>query len=65
MPQEAWGSISDLGARVYERRTGTVVAERVFPSPDRDGCDAREASLGMRNAEPGARWAWDELRLSR
>ncbi len=61
-PDGSTVSISDLRARVYERRTGMVVAERVFPSRDRDGC---ESVIGERNAEPGARWAWDELRLSR
>ncbi|MDC0746009.1 hypothetical protein [Polyangium mundeleinium] len=62
-PDGSTASLSQLRARVYDRRTGIVLAERVFASPDpAAGCEAR---MGMRNAEPGARWAWDELRLRR
>ncbi|MDI1450592.1 hypothetical protein [Polyangium sp. 6x1] len=61
-PDGSTVSISDLRARLYERRSGIVIAERVFPTRDSVGC---ESEIGMRNAEPGARWAWDELRLKR
>ncbi|MDI1434741.1 hypothetical protein [Polyangium sorediatum] len=61
-PDGSTTSLSQLRARVYDRRSGIVLAERVFAAPDPGGCENR---IGMRDAEPGARWAWDKLRLER
>ncbi|MDI1476740.1 hypothetical protein [Polyangium sp. y55x31] len=61
-PDGSTVSIAALRARLYLRRSGIVIAERVFATSDSVGC---RSEIGMRNAEPGARWAWDELRLRR
>lgn len=52
-------SISDTRGRVYERRTGALVGERIFRS-EVDPCGG--STMGMRDAEPVASWAWESLR---
>lgn len=58
-------SLSDTRARVYDRRTGNVVGERVFPEslPMLELCRG-DSFLTLRSAEAPADWAWGQLRAS-
>jgi hypothetical protein len=58
-PRGETGVAVDVRARVYERRTGVLVGEKVFPSLD-PPC---VAGLGVVVPDRAAQWAWNVLRL--
>jgi hypothetical protein len=58
-------TLSDTRGRVYERRTGKLVGERVFPdSLPIDQLCAGDSFLTLRSGEEQATWAWTTVRAS-
>lgn len=58
-------TLSDTRGRVYDRRTGKQLGERMFPeSLPVDELCAGDSFLTMRSGEEAATWAWTTLRAS-